>query len=104
MKPYLMKQVIDRMTYNTETATLISGDDYWDGNNWERSGTNTFLYRTKNGRYFSQYQSQWQGDNDRLIAMSESEAIVLYEQHQIHGELREECFEDAFPGVEISEA
>ena len=43
-----MKKIIDRKQYDTETATKLADDRYWDGNNWERSGRNEFLYRTPN--------------------------------------------------------
>jgi hypothetical protein len=103
MQPRKMKQIIDRKLYNTETATLLSGDDYWDGNNWERCGTNIFLYRTKKGSYFSQHLTQWQGQQDCLIPLTESEAIELFELHQTNGEIRQD-FEFAFPNVEVLDA
>jgi hypothetical protein len=103
MEPYKMKQIINGKLYNTETATLLSGDDWWDGNNFERSCTNTFLYRTKKGAYFTQNLSQWQGSCEMLEAISQEEAIELFEYHSAHGENRVE-FEEAFPGVEVEEA
>lgn len=96
-------QIIDRKKYDPSTATLISGDDYWDGSNWERRGTNTFLYRTKKGNYFTEYLTQWMGDNNRLSAVSEDEATEIYESHQANGDCRID-FKEAFPGVEIEEA
>jgi len=48
------------------TATLLAGDDWWDGHNWERQGRNTCLYRTPRGAYFTVTFSQWQGEGDRL--------------------------------------
>jgi len=61
-----MNEVIDRKRYNTETATLLAGNDYWDGHNYERSGRNTFLYRGRGGSYFAVHQTCWQGDQNSV--------------------------------------
>ncbi len=94
-------EVIGQVRYDTTKAVLIAGDDYWDGNNYERHGRNTFLFRTAKGRYFAQYRTQWQGEIDgRLQPLDLDEAISLYEN------LPEKRvpFEDAFPGVKVEEA
>jgi len=102
MRPIDATRVVDGKRYNTATATLIAGDDYWDGHNYERRGTNMFLFRTPKGRYFTQSRTQWQGDDDgRLEPVSVDEAINLY-THQLRE--HEMPFEDAFPDVEIEEA
>ena len=100
MQPIEMNEVIGGKRYNTETATLIAGDDYWDGHNWERKGRNTFLYKTAKSAYFVQYRTQWQGELDRLEILPQEEAIRLFE------DLREKriTFEQAFPGVKIEDA
>lgn len=103
MKPYHMKQIINRKVYDTETAILLSGNDWFDGHNWERGGTQTFLYRTPKGAYFTQNMSQWQGSCDTLTPVSVDEAMELFEVHAAHDENRV-SFEEAFPGVEIEEA
>jgi hypothetical protein len=103
MKPRPFTQIIDRKKYDTETATLLSGDDYWDGHNWERSGRNTFLYRTPKGAYFAFNLTCWQGEADSLEPLTEGEAVALYESHDAHGDVRVP-FEDAFPGVKVEEA
>lgn len=100
MRPGDMNQVIGGKRYRTETATLIASDAYWDGHNFERRGRNTFLFKTPNGHYFAQLQTQWQGENDRLEPLDQSEAVSLYESLQE----KEVDFADAFPGVEIAEA
>jgi len=97
------RKIIDRKVYDTATATLISGDDYWDGHNYERGGTNCFLWKTPKGAFFAEYLTQWQGSRDSLEPLSEGEAIKLYECHQQKGHCRLD-FEEAFPGVEIEEA
>jgi len=101
MEPLDRIDVINGKRYNTETATLLAGDDYWDGSNWERRGTNLFLFRTPKGAYFTQTRSQWQGSDDgALSAVDDDEAQRLFEG------LREKrvTFEDAFPQVEIQDA
>lgn len=99
--PSNFTRIIDRRRYSTETATLIASDCYWDGHNFERSGRNTFLYRTPNGNYFTVCLSQWPGEQDNLTPVSLDEAIDMYE-----GSLTEhdEFYSDAFPDVTIEEA
>jgi hypothetical protein len=94
-------KIIGGKKYSTKTATLIAHDAFWDGHNFERRGRNTFLYRTPNGAYFEVNLTQWQGERDTLIPISQAEAIDLYEtslpEHPV-------SYEDAFPGVEIQDA
>lgn len=96
-----MTKVIDRKKYNTDTATLIASDVYWDGRNMERGGRNTFLYRTRKGRYFEVTLTMWQGERDTLTPLSMDDAIDLYENllptHEVD-------YEEAFPEVSIEEA
>lgn len=98
--PENMTRIIERVRYSTATATLIAGNDYWDGHNFERGGTNQFLYRTPNGRYFTVSLTQWQGDQDHLKRVSLDEALELYE-----GRLSEHYveYEAAFPDVVVEE-
>lgn len=79
-----MKQIIDRKVYDTETATLIASDCYWDGSNFERNGRNTYLYKTPNGRYFVHHTTQWQGERDNIEAMTTEEAKNMYEELPEH--------------------
>jgi hypothetical protein len=60
MTPRPTSEIINGKRYSTETATLIAGNDYWDGQNWERRGRNEFLYRTPRGNYFLLSLTQWQ--------------------------------------------
>lgn len=98
--PKNMTEVINRKRYSTATATLLAGNDYWDGSNFERSGRNTFLYRTPNGAYFQVDLTQWQGESDDLTPLSLDEAVELFER------LKEKrvSFEEAFPGLEAKDA
>ncbi len=94
-------QIVNRTRYSVAKATLIAGDDYWDGHNWERSGRNTFLYRTPKGAYFTVSFTQWQGERDSLRPVSLDDAIDLYEgpltEHRVD-------YAEAFPGVEVVDA
>lgn len=94
-------KIVERKRYSTKTATLIASDAYWDGHNFERSGRNTFLYRTPNGAYFTATLTQWQGEQNSLEPVFLSEAIELYE-----GQLCEHAvpYEEAFPDVVIEDA
>lgn len=101
MKPPEMTRIIGGKRYSTKTATLIAGDDYWDGHNWERHGRNCWLYRTPSGSYFAVVVTQWQGERDSLQPIDISEAQTLWE-----GQLTEHRveFEDAFPAVVVVDA
>ena len=99
--PKNFSKVIGLKRYSTDSAELIADDAYWDGNNFERQGRNTFLYLTKKGNYFVVALSQWQNEQNELRPISEDEAIHLWE-----GQLSEHyaSFEDAFPGITIEDA
>jgi len=79
-----MKQIINRKVYDTKTATLIASDRYWDGSNFERSGRNTYLYKTAKGNFFSYHTTQWQGERDSIEALTVDEAKDLYEKLPEH--------------------
>lgn len=84
--PENMTAVIAGKRYSTRTATLIASDLYWDGNNWERSGRNTFLYRTPRGAWFTVRLTQWQGERDALTPIDEAEARDLWDalpEHEV---------------------
>jgi len=94
-------RIVNRKKYSVKTATLIAHDAYWDGHNFERSGRNTFLYRTPNGAYFTVNMTCWQGERDTLLPVDQEEAIELYENSLPE---HEESYQDAFPGVLVEEA
>jgi len=100
MKPRPMEAVINRKRYSTQTATLIASNAFWDGNNWERSGRNAFLYRTPRGGYFVARQTCWQGERDSLSPLSEDEAIEMFENMPV----QEVDFSSAFPEVTVEDA
>jgi hypothetical protein len=96
-----MTEVINRKRYSTATATLLAGDDWWDGSNFERHGRNTFLYRTPNGAYFCVTLTQWQGERDTLTPLSKDDAVELFERHTREKRV---SFEEAFPGLKAEDA
>ncbi len=103
MKPPVnFETIIDRKRYSTASATLLAGDDYWDGHNFERSGRNCFLYRTPKGNYFFVNLSQWQGEADTIEPCTRDEAIEFFEN--CRPDDQRESFADAFPGVEVLDA
>lgn len=100
MQPKDMNEVIGGKRYNTKIATPIADDAYWDGHNYERRGRNRFLFKTKNGNYFTVTRTQWQGERDALTPLTQDEAITAWEEMpEKHVE-----FEEAFPGVTVEDA
>lgn len=87
-----MKQIIGGKEYNTETATLLASDRYWDGSNFERNGRNTYLYKTAKGNFFAHHTTQWQGERNTLEALTIDEAKALYEELHEHESEYEEAF------------
>ncbi|MDR9817698.1 MAG: hypothetical protein RJR34_13230 [Candidatus Methanoculleus thermohydrogenotrophicum] len=68
-----MQQIVNGLNYDTEKADLVASDRWWDGHNFERNGRNTYLYRTKAGRFFLHHTTLWQGERDRIEPMSPDE-------------------------------
>lgn len=75
-----MTKIIDGKRYTVNTSTLLADNDYWDGNNFTKNGRNTFLYKTRGGAYFRVDMTSWQGERDRIEALTLGEAMELYEQ------------------------
>lgn len=103
MKPLDVVQVVDGRRYSTLTATLLAGDDYWDGHNFERRGMNLFLFRTPKGAYFTQTRTCWDGSQQHdglLTPVTQADAIGLFES------MREQrvTWEEAFPGISVEDA
>lgn len=101
MHPKKMTKIVNRKKYDTETATLIASNEYWDGSNWERGGRNQFLYRTPKGAYFTVNLTQWQGERNTLTPVSLEEAISLFEGPLTEHEVK---YAEAFPGVKVEDA
>jgi len=100
MNPCSMNEVVDGRRYNTDTAELLAGNDYWDGHNFERQGTNCFLYRTPKGAYFTLSLSQWEGSTTTIEPVSEAAAREHFE------DMREKRvdYEKAFPDFVVEDA
>jgi len=94
-----MQQIVNGLKYDTEKATLIASDRYWDGSNWERKGRNTYLYRTAKGNFFLHHTTLWQGERQSIEPISQSEAMSYYEQLPERATEYKEAF-----GVEPEEA
>jgi hypothetical protein len=100
MNPRPVTAIINCKRYDTETATLLAGDDWWDGHNYERRGRQRYLYRSARGSFFLVTLSQWQGEpSERLEVVAQEQAIALWEELREH----REPFSEAFPGVELEE-
>ena len=99
--PERFTRIIGRKRYNIATSTLLAADDYWDGHNFERSGRNTFLYRTPSGAYFTVTLTIWQGERDSLDPVTESEAVGLFEDSLTEHAVR---YAEAFPDVKVEDA
>ena len=100
MKPISLSEIHDGKVYYTERATLLTGDDYWDGSNYDRQGRQQYLYRTAKGSYFIEHLSMWEGESNYIEPVTQAEAMEFWE---IAKEYRVE-FSDAFPGVLLKEA
>jgi len=101
MERIQMQRIVAGRRYDTETATLLAHNVYWDGHNFERSGRNMWLYRTPNGRYFTVSGTLWQGERDTLTPVGLEEARRLYEGTLTEHEIP---YEEAFPEVEVTDA
>jgi len=99
--PKDFEHIVNRTRYSVATATLISGNDYWDGHNFERQGRNTFLYKTPKGNFFFVNLTQWQGEQDTIEPATLAEALEAYEEHLTEHRL---AYADAFPDVKIIDA
>lgn len=74
-----MQTIIDGKKYDTEKATLLASDRYFDGSNWERSGRNTYLYKSPRGAFFVHHTTCWHGERDTLELVDIDQAKELYE-------------------------
>jgi len=93
-------QIVNRKRYSTRTATLLAGNDYWDGHNFERHGRNSFLFRSPRGAYFVLHQTTWQGEHTGIRPLTTDEAADLWERLPE----RRVDFEDAFLGMTLEDA
>lgn len=95
LDPKGMSRVINGARYSVNTSTCLASDDYWDGNNFTKSGRNSFLYKTRGGAYFEVVMSCWEGERDIIRPLSREEAMELWEHLPEH----EVTYEEAFDAV-----
>lgn len=79
-----MKQIIEGKIYDTEKATLLASDRYFDGSNWARHGRNQYLYKSPRGAFFVHATTQWQGELDTIELVDINAAQELYESLPEH--------------------
>ena len=97
---HLMDVLVEGKRYRTSAATLLASGPAWDerlgqeprrrldvrvggldlsaivgGRGWERLGRQASLFRTLKGNYFVQFQSTWPGERDRLLPLSQDQAM-----------------------------
>ena len=75
-----MQQIINGLKYDTDTASQIASNNYWDGHKYDRDGRNTYLYKTPNGRYFLLHTSLWAGERDHIEPVGLADAKQYYEE------------------------
>ena len=103
MNPAHLTQVINGRRYDTEKATLLCSDAWWDGSNHERSGRNRFLYKTGKGNFFMELLTQWQEEHEHLEELNQAEAVKFFEECAEHG-TTEMAWELAFPDLTVEDA
>lgn len=94
------ERVINKVRYRVRDATPLAHNHYWNGRSYERNFRNTWLYRSKNGRYFAVHLTMWQGELDYIEPLTEGDAYSLYEKLPV----KEMPVEKAFPQYKIRDA
>ena len=84
MDPISMTKVITGKKYSTETARVVAHDCYWDGNNHERGGRNTYLYKTKKGNFFLLHLTQWDGERNSIEPIDKDQVQDIWEIGRAH--------------------
>ena len=90
-----MKRVIDKKTYDTQTAYRLTRSDF-----------GIELYVTPKGRYFAAHWDHFNRGRDYIEALTVDDAIKLYELHDGAQSAARAyvTFETAFPDVAVEEA
>jgi hypothetical protein len=79
-----MKQIINKLIYDTEEAECVASNHFWDGHNFERNGRNMYLYKTKKGNFFLYHTTLWQGEQDFIEPIDKADAERMFEE--LHGD------------------
>lgn len=90
-----MRETIGGKVYDTEKATLVASDRYWDGSNWDRRGRNQYLYKTAKGNYFLFNTTMWQGEQDNIEPIDKDTAKRFWDQLRKKEVSWEEAFDEA---------
>jgi|SRR5271166_5384141 len=83
-----MKRIINGITYNTDTATRVTGEDdpAWTGTWWD-------LYQTRHGAFFrimgrwsgpSAVTVPYRGEPDEITPLTDQEAQAIVEKYANH--------------------
>ena len=71
-------------------VAYTSNLDHWDGNNWSdgSTGRHLGLGKTKDGRYYLCYGTQWQGesDNAEIISLEGAKEAALKNDPEVYEE------------------
>lgn len=73
--------------------------DHWDGNNYTCGsvGRHLGIGKTKDGRFYLCHGTQWQGERDYAVIVSEDEAKEAVLRHNPDSQLYEEIFGEPIP-------
>lgn len=101
MDDFDMIRVVEGIRYDTEKSYLLAHDQAWNGTGHDRTGRNTFLFRSlQAGLFFQVLITAWEWERDKLIPLTRDQALRLYEALPV----KEMSFEEAFPEVQLVEA
>ena len=101
MDNYDMIRIVEGVRYDTEKSYLLAYDQAWNGTGHDRTGRNTFLFRSvQAGRFFQVLKTVWEWERDTLIPLTRDQALRLYEVLPV----KDMSLEEAFPEVELVEA
>lgn len=95
-----MNAILNRLRYDTATATRLADDHFLDGSNRLSRGRGRSLYRTPKGRYFVYHETQWMSEHDWIEPLDPETAEALYEELWD----KEVAFHEAFPELTVEEA
>ncbi|QNE38966.1 hypothetical protein F1C16_05065 [Hymenobacter sp. NBH84] len=75
-----MKKVIGGKLYNTATATLVAGDDAWNGQTYGSDFSKDYLYKTQKGNFFLYHTTRMQGETEYIKPVTKEEAMEIFEE------------------------